>query len=156
MPSSVKLSELKRVSNLTPNDLLLVTDLDGPKSPQSKVISYQNLQQTMLSELRSISDSLVALTGVSRGATDMGTFTSDTVSNNANLKVVLQQLASAISNLQDHVDALDHVEPGDNINRLKANTSADAVPASYSYIVVDKATGDIKTIDKSFLEVLPD
>lgn len=43
---------------------------------------------------------------------------------------------------------------GDDVRLLTAPTGADGTPADYNYLVVDKVTGQIKTIDPGdFVEV---
>ena len=39
------------------------------------------------------------------------------------------------------------------MNRLVASTSAETVPSTYYFLVVDQSDGSIKVIDKSFMEI---
>lgn len=89
---------------------------------------------------------LVALSGVAQNAEDLGTFTGATIADSSTVKTALQSLETA-------VEAAGVVDAGDNVNRLVATTSAETVPSTYYFLVVDQSDGSIKVIDKSFLEV---
>ena len=57
--------------------------------------------------------------------------------------------------MQTQLDA--KTADGDNVNVLVGSTSADTVPTNngadnYLFLVVDKSSGAIKAIDKTFLE----
>ena len=89
---------------------------------------------------------LVTLSGVSQNDEDLGTFTGSTISDNVTIKAALQALETA-------VEAASVVDAGDNVNRLVASTSAETVPSTYYFLVVDQSDGSIKVIDKSFMEI---
>ena len=89
---------------------------------------------------------LVTLSGVAQNAEDLGTFTGSTISDNVTVKAALQALETA-------VEAASVVDAGDNVNRLVASTTAETVPSTYYFLVVDQSDGSIKVIDKSFLEI---
>ena len=89
---------------------------------------------------------LVTLSGVAQNAEDLGTFTGSTISDNVTVKAALQALETA-------VEAASVVDAGDNVNRLVASTSAETVPSTYYFLVVDQSDGSIKVIDKSFMEI---
>ena len=89
---------------------------------------------------------LVTLSGVSQNDEDLGTFTGATIADSSTVKVALQSLETA-------VEAAGVVDAGDNVNRLVAATSAETVPSTYYFLVVDQSDGSIKVIDKSFMEI---
>ena len=67
----------------------------------------------------------------------------------------LNYLQGVTSGVQTQLDA--KTADGDNVNNLVGVTSADSVPQNngadnYLFLVVDKADGSIKAIDKTFLE----
>ena len=67
----------------------------------------------------------------------------------------LNYLQGVTSGVQTQLDA--KTADGDNVNNLVGSTSADTVPTNngadnYLFLVVDKADGSIKAIDKTFLE----
>ena len=124
---------------------------------------------------------LETLSGVASGETDLGTFTGTTISDGQTVKSALQELETAvegndadivslnaqvatnvgdIATLQTELDAAEvtlgnKVDVGANIGAgiLVGNTTADATPTTYYFLVVDQATGQIKVMDKSFLEL---
>ena len=51
------------------------------------------------------------------------------------------------------MEAASVVDAGDNVNRLVASTTAETVPSTYYFLVVDQSDGSIKVIDKNFLEI---
>ena len=87
---------------------------------------------------------LITLSGVAENATNLGTFTGSTIADSSTVKAALQALETA---------AEASVQVGDNVNELVGNTSADAEPATYLFVVVDVNDGTIKVIDKTFIEV---
>ena len=89
---------------------------------------------------------LVTLSGVAQNAEDLGTFTGGTIADSSTIKAALQALETA-------VEAASVVDAGDNVNRLVASTSAETVPSTYYFLVVDQSDGSIKVIDKSFMEI---
>lgn len=86
------------------------------------------------------------LTGTADGSDDLGTFTGSTIADASTIKEALQDL-------EDAVEDSDIVNADDNVNRLVATTSAETVPSTYYFLVVDQSDGSIKVIDKSFLEI---
>ena len=89
---------------------------------------------------------LVTLSGVAQNAEDLGTFTGSTIADTQTVKQALQALETA-------VESAGVVDAGDNVNRLVAATSAETVPSTYYFLVVDQSDGSIKVIDKSFMEI---
>lgn len=87
---------------------------------------------------------LITLSGVAENAINLGTFTGSTIADSSTVKAALQALETA---------AEASVQVGDNVNELVGNTSADAEPATYLFVVVDVNDGTIKVIDKTFIEV---
>ena len=96
-----------------------------------------------LAETDANTDSLVVLSGVAENDEDLGTFTGSTIDDNVTIKAALQALETACELSTDD---------GDNVNQLVGNTSADTEPANYFFLVVDAATGQIKAINKEFVE----
>ena len=82
---------------------------------------------------------LVTLSGVAQNAEDLGTFTGGTIADSSTIKAALQALETA-------VEAASVVDAGDNVNRLVASTSAETVPSTYYFLVVDQSDGSIKVI----------
>ena len=67
----------------------------------------------------------------------------------------LNYLQGVTSGVQTQLDA--KTADGDNVNVLVGSTSADSVPQlngadNYLFLVVNKADGSIKAIDKTFIE----
>ena len=89
---------------------------------------------------------LRTLSGTSDGDTDLGSFTGSTISDDVTIKAALQSLETA-------VETKGSTDAGDNVNTLVASTTAQTVPSTYYFLVVDQSDGSIKVIDKSFLEV---
>ena len=89
---------------------------------------------------------LRTLSGTSDEDEDLGTFTGSTISDNVTIKAALQSLETA-------VETKGTTDAGDNVNTLVASTTAQTVPSTYYFLVVDQSDGSIKVIDKSFLEV---
>ena len=94
---------------------------------------------------------LVTLSGVAQNAEDLGTFSGSTITSDVTVKAALQLLEAAVENISAVDTAV--VDAGDNVNRLVASTTADAEPAVWKFLAVDCATGAIKVIDKTFVEV---
>jgi len=94
---------------------------------------------------------LVTLSGVAQNAEDLGSFSGSTITDTVTVKAALQLLETAVEDISA-VDT-DVVDAGDNVNRLVASTSADAEPAVWKFLAVDCATGAIKVLDKTFVEV---
>ncbi len=94
---------------------------------------------------------LVTLSGVAQNAEDLGTFTGSTITDSVTVKAALQLLETAAEDIS--VVDTDVVDAGDNVNRLVASTTADTEPAVWKFLAVDCATGAIKVLDKTFVEV---
>lgn len=109
-----------------------------------------------LTSLTTAVGDLNTLTGVAQNDEDFGTFTGSTLTDNQDLKALLQILETSIEDISA-VDT-DVVDAGDNVNRLVATTTAEAVPVdgsgddNYLFLVVDKSSGELKVIEKTFLE----
>ena len=87
---------------------------------------------------------LVVSTGLTIGSTALSATAAE-----------LNYVDGVTSNIQTQLDA--KTADGDNVNVLVGSTSADSVPQSngadnYLFLVVDKANGGIKAIDKNFIE----
>ena len=89
---------------------------------------------------------LRTLSGTSDGDTDLGAFTGSTISDDVTVKAALQALETA-------VETKGTTDAGDNVNTLVASTTAQTVPTTYYFLVVDQSDGSIKVIDKNFLEI---
>ena len=89
---------------------------------------------------------LRTLSGTSDEDEDLGTFTGSTISDNVTIKAALQALETA-------VETKGSTDAGDNVNTLVASTTAQTVPTTYYFLVVDQSDGSIKVIDKNFLEI---
>ena len=63
----------------------------------------------------------------------------------------LNYVDGVTSSIQTQLDA--KTADGDNVNNLVANTSADAEPATWKFLIVDCSNGAIKILDKTFVEV---
>ena len=103
---------------------------------------------TSLTSLTTAVGDLNTLSGVAQNATNLGTFTGSTITDNQPIKTVAQQLETAVET---------KVTTGANVNTLVGVTSAETCPQSsgvdnYLFLVVDKSDGSIKAIDKTFLE----
>ena len=104
-----------------------------------------------LTSLTTAVGDLNTLSGVAQNAEDLGSFTGSTISNNLTLKAALQEVEDGLEDISAVDTAV--VDAGDNVNRLVASTSADAEPAAWHFLAVDTATGAIKVLDKTFVEV---
>ena len=62
----------------------------------------------------------------------------------------LNYVDGVTSNIQTQIDS--KCATGANVNTLVASTSAQTVPTTYYFLVVDQSNGAIKVIDKTFLE----
>ena len=89
---------------------------------------------------------LRTLTGTSDDDEDLGTFSGSTIADSATIKAALQALETA-------TETKGTTDAGDNVNTLVPSTSAQTVPSTYYFLVVDQSDGSIKVIDKSFLEI---
>lgn len=89
---------------------------------------------------------LRTLSGTSDDDEDLGTFTGSTIADSETIKGALQDLETA-------VETKGTTDAGDNVNTLVASTTAQTVPSTYYFLVVDQSDGSIKVIDKSFLEI---
>ena len=99
-----------------------------------------------LSAVSSDVTDLRTLSGTSDGDTDLGSFTGSTISDDVTVKAALQALETA-------VETKGTTDAGDNVNTLVASTTAQTVPSTYYFLVVDQSDGSIKVIDKSFMEI---
>ncbi len=96
-------------------------------------------------------DDLITLSGVNENAVDLGTFSGGTIADNVTVKAALQSLetkAEANKVLADTMTPL-----GTNVNQLIGNTSAQAEPDNYLFLVIDQVDGSIKVMSKTFIEV---
>lgn len=101
------------------------------------------------STLTAVSNDVVdlrTLSGTSDEDEDLGAFTGSTISDNVTIKAALQSLETA-------VETKGTTDAGDNVNSLVASTTAQTVPTTYYFLVVDQSDGSIKVIDKNFLEI---
>ena len=101
------------------------------------------------STLTAVSNDVVdlrTLSGTSDEDEDLGTFTGSTIADSETIKGALQDLETA-------VETKGTTDAGDNVNTLVASTTAQTVPSTYYFLVVDQSDGSIKVIDKSFLEI---
>jgi hypothetical protein len=111
---------------------------------------------TSLTSLTTAVGDLNTLSGVAQNDEDLGTFSGSTIADSVTIKTALQTLETSVEDISA-VDT-DVVDAGDNVNRLVGVTSADTVPVdgsgddNYLFLVVNKATGAIAAIDKTFLE----
>ena len=101
---------------------------------------------TSLSAVVNDAADLRTLTGTSDEAEDLGTFTGSTIADSATIKAALQALETA-------VETKGTTDAGDNVNTLVASTTAQTVPSTYYFLVVDQSDGSIKVVDKSFVEI---
>ena len=99
---------------------------------------------TSLTSLTTAVGDLNTLTGVAQNATNLGTFTGSTISDNVAVKTAIQALETAVET---------KANTGANVNTLVGVTSGETVPASYLFLVVDASDGSIKAITKDFVEV---
>ena len=99
---------------------------------------------TSLTSLTTAVGDLNTLSGVAQNATNLGTFTGSTISDDVSVKTAIQALETAVET---------KAATGANVNTLVGVTSAETVPASYLFLVVDASNGAIKAIDKNFVEV---
>ena len=164
MAASIKLSELPSIgaTEINQSDIMMMTDVSAGKS---RSVTYGALESALTDQLNAAVNALVALTGAGSGSVGIGN-TGSVVAQDVTVVQAITQLSTAINNLQAsidaktqtlqaNIDALDYVSPGNNINRLTANTSADSEPADCLHLVVDKATGQIKAIENQILEITP-
>ena len=111
---------------------------------------------TSLTSLTTAVGDIVTLSGVAQNAEHFGTFTGSTLTDDQDLKSLLQILETSIEDISAVDTAV--VDAGDNVNRLVATTTAETVPVdgngddNYLFLVVDKSSGALKVIDKTFLE----
>ena len=149
MAASLKVSELTALASVAASDLILVSDVDVNVSKKVTLanlegsMSLANLGTKSIDNLSDVDISTVApsasqllewdavnskfkpgnkvytLAGVSTGATDLGTFTGDIITDNTTIKIALQDLetkieandqaaatASAVTEIDENVDDL--------------------------------------------------
>ena len=99
---------------------------------------------TSLTSLTTAVGDLNTLSGVAQNATNLGTFTGSTITDNVAVKTAIQALETAVET---------KAATGANVNTLVGVTSGETVPASYLFLVVDASDGSIKAITKDFVEV---
>lgn len=99
---------------------------------------------TSLTSLTTAVGDLNTLTGVAQNATNLGTFTGSTISDNVAVKTAIQSLETAVET---------KAATGANVNTLVGVTSGETEPASFLFLVVDASDGSIKALDKNFVEV---
>ena len=99
---------------------------------------------TSLTSLTTAVGDLNTLTGVAQNATNLGTFTGSTISDNVAVKTAIQSLETAVET---------KCATGANVNTLVGVTSGETEPASFLFLVVDASDGSIKALDKNFVEV---
>ena len=99
---------------------------------------------TSLTSLTTAVGDLNTLTGVAQNATNLGTFTGSTISDNVAVKTAIQALETAVET---------KAATGANVNTLVGVTSGETEPASFLFLVVDASDGSIKALDKNFVEV---
>ena len=99
---------------------------------------------TSLTSLTTAVGDLNTLSGVAQNATNLGTFTGSTITDNCAVKTALQSLETAVET---------KAATGANVNTLVGVTSGETEPASFLFLVVDASDGSIKALDKNFVEV---
>jgi hypothetical protein len=99
---------------------------------------------TSLTSLTTAVGDLNTLSGVAQNATNLGTFTGSTISDNVAVKTAIQALETAVET---------KAATGANVNTLVGVTSGETEPASFLFLVVDASDGSIKALDKNFVEV---
>lgn len=99
---------------------------------------------TSLTSLTTAVGDLNTLSGVAQNATNLGTFTGSTISDNVAVKTAIQSLETAVET---------KAATGANVNTLVGVTSGETEPASFLFLVVDASDGSIKALDKNFVEV---
>ncbi len=151
--ASSKITELNQVTNTTSDDYFYVSATgDGGSTYTSSRIKMSDFMDdiihdaTNLGGLRTDIDNLQSLTGRADGSTHMGTFTGSTLSDNQHVQGCLQEL-------ETYAEALWQSHAGDNVNHLKANQHGQNEPTNWMFLIVDSDNGNIKTLDKTFIEV---
>ena len=99
---------------------------------------------TSLTSLTTAVGDLNTLSGVAQNATNLGTFTGSTITDNVAVKTAIQALETAVET---------KAATGANVNTLVGVTSGETEPASFLFLVVDASDGSIKALDKNFVEV---
>jgi len=151
--ASSKITELNQVTNTTSEDYFYVSATgDGGGTYTSSRIKMSDFMDdiihdaTNLGGLQNDVTNLQNLTGRGDGTDHMGTFSGGIISDNTNLTTALQEL-------ETYAEALWNSHAGDNVNHLKANTHGQGEPANWGFIIVDFDNGNIRTLDKTFIEV---
>ena len=112
---------------------------------------------TSLSAVITDASDLQTLTGVSDGNSDLGTFSGSTITDSSTVKTALQELETALETANTSLGG--KTADGDNVNVLVGSTTADSTPVdgsgddNFNFLVVDKSTGAIKAVSKSFMEL---
>ena len=151
--ASLKITELNTVTNTTSDDYFYVSATgDGGSTYASSRIKMSDFMDdiihdaTNLGGLQTDVTHLQTLTGRGDNTDHLGTFTGSIISDNNSLTGALQQL-------ETHIEAFWNSHAGDNVNHFKANTSGQNEPTNWGFIIVDFDNGNIKTLDKTFIEV---
>ena len=111
---------------------------------------------TSLTAVIADASDLQTLTGIADGSSDLGTFSGSTIADSVTIKTALQTLETSVEDISAVDTAV--VDAGDNVNRLIGATSAGTTPVdgngddNYLFLVVNKSTGAIVAMDKTFLE----
>ena len=100
----------------------------------------------LLDGVTSTTAELNILDGVTATATELNLLDGVTATT-----AELNYVDGVTSSIQTQLDA--KTADGDNVNNLVANTSADAEPATWKFLIVDCSNGAIKVLDKTFVEV---
>ena len=130
------------------------TDAGVTYNPASNLLTVGTLNVTTPQiggvAVTSTAAELNILDGVTSTATELNLLDGVTATTTE-----LNYVDGVTSSIQTQLDA--KTADGDNVNNLVGVTSADSVPQNngadnYLFLVVDKADGSIKAIDKTFLE----
>ena len=130
------------------------TDAGITYNPASNLLTAGGINVTELNvngvTVTSTAAELNILDGVTADATEINLLDGVTATT-----AELNYVDGVTSSIQTQLDA--KTADGDNVNNLVGVTSADSVPQNngadnYLFLVVDKADGSIKAIDKTFIE----
>lgn len=130
-----------------------ITDSSTIKAALQELETAVEGNDSDISTLQTQTGNQESALGVAATATHLGTFGGSTITDNVSVKTALYELESAVEAIDSKT-----VDSGDNVNTLVANTSADTTPVdgngadNYLFLVVNKSTGAIAAIDKTFLE----
>ena len=132
----------------TPEELNI---LDGVTATAAELNILDGVTSTaaelnILDGVTSTAAELNILDGVTATATELNLLDGVTATT-----AELNYVDGVTSSIQTQLDA--KTADGDNVNNLVANTSSDAEPASWKFLIVDCSNGAIKILDKTFVEV---